>query len=268
MQRRDLDHHAVDDPRQPRRSAIRRKIAYGLYEVTAAPEGNWAKTGDASSSPTSWRPTVMKAAKVEARSSALPTSTRDGSGRSSTCAHPLARARLRLRRPAARRRPRHRRGRHRLRAHRARPRRRGLRHLDGRTPRSCSARGIDTDHPLHRRRRRRFTKDAPGFEGKRVIDEKGDKGDANEAVIKALIEAGSYRARPAQASVSALLALEEAGDLPQHAAVVHRHGQAARPTAPSEPPAQRTRPCARSRSQAIERDRVRAGVGREPHRAA
>src|SRR5262249_56434393 len=35
----------------------------------------------------------------------------------------------------------------------------------------------------------RFTRDAPGFEGKRVIDDKGDKGDANEAVIQALIAA-------------------------------------------------------------------------------
>ncbi len=32
------------------------------------------------------------------------------------------------------------------------------------------------------------------------------------------------RARPAQAPVSAFLALQEAGDLPQHAAMVHRHG--------------------------------------------
>ena len=34
------------------------------------------------------------------------------------------------------------------------------------------------------------------------------------------------RARAAEASVSAFLALEEAGDLPQHAAMVHRDGQA------------------------------------------
>ncbi|MGH6846365.1 MAG: isoleucine--tRNA ligase [Methylocella sp.] len=40
-----------------------------------------------------------------------------------------------------------------------------------------------------------FTKDAPGFEGRRVIDDKGNKGDANEAVIKALIEAGNLLAR-------------------------------------------------------------------------
>jgi isoleucyl-tRNA synthetase len=31
-----------------------------------------------------------------------------------------------------------------------------------------------------------YTKDAPGFEGKRVITDKGEKGDANEAVIRAL----------------------------------------------------------------------------------
>jgi isoleucyl-tRNA synthetase len=40
-----------------------------------------------------------------------------------------------------------------------------------------------------------FTKDAPGFEGKRVIDDKGEKGDANEAIIKALIERGMLVAR-------------------------------------------------------------------------
>ena len=36
---------------------------------------------------------------------------------------------------------------------------------------------------------------APGFAGKRVINDKGKKGDANEAVIKALIEAGTLIAR-------------------------------------------------------------------------
>ena len=40
-----------------------------------------------------------------------------------------------------------------------------------------------------------FTSDAPGFEGKRVIDAKGNKGDANEAVIAALIAAGNLVAR-------------------------------------------------------------------------
>ncbi len=41
----------------------------------------------------------------------------------------------------------------------------------------------------------RFTDQAPGFTGKRVLTEKGEKGDANEAVIKALIDAGMLLAR-------------------------------------------------------------------------
>jgi isoleucyl-tRNA synthetase len=40
-----------------------------------------------------------------------------------------------------------------------------------------------------------YTAEAPGFEGKRVITDAGEKGDANEAVIKALIEAGNLVAR-------------------------------------------------------------------------
>ena len=40
-----------------------------------------------------------------------------------------------------------------------------------------------------------LTEDAPGFVGRRVIDDKGNKGDANEAVLKALIEAGTFVAR-------------------------------------------------------------------------
>jgi isoleucyl-tRNA synthetase len=40
-----------------------------------------------------------------------------------------------------------------------------------------------------------FTDAAPGFTGKRVINDKGEKGDANEAVIKALIDAHMIIAR-------------------------------------------------------------------------
>ena len=40
-----------------------------------------------------------------------------------------------------------------------------------------------------------YTRDAPGFEGLRVIDDKGDKGGASDAVIKALQEAGALLAR-------------------------------------------------------------------------
>ena len=57
------------------------------------------------------------------------------------------------------------------------------------------ARGIETDIPFTVDADGRFTKEAPGFEGKRVIDDKGNKGDANDAVIKALVEAGTLIAR-------------------------------------------------------------------------
>ena len=91
--------------------------------------------------------------------------------------------------------------------------------------RELEARGINTTIPYTVDENGAFTDQAPGFTGKRVINDKGEKGDANEAVIKALIERRhAARARPAEASISAFLALEEAGDLPQHAAMVHRDG--------------------------------------------
>ena len=56
-------------------------------------------------------------------------------------------------------------------------------------------RGIDTTIPFTVDGDGRFTKDAPGFEGKRVIDDKGNKGDANQAVIDALTKANALIAR-------------------------------------------------------------------------
>ena len=55
--------------------------------------------------------------------------------------------------------------------------------------------GINTTIPYTVDADGRFTEQAPGFTGKRVITDKGEKGDANEAVIKALIEAGMLLAR-------------------------------------------------------------------------
>jgi isoleucyl-tRNA synthetase len=54
---------------------------------------------------------------------------------------------------------------------------------------------IDTRIPYAVDENGAFTAEAPGFEGKRVITDKGEKGDANEAVIKALIAAGNLVAR-------------------------------------------------------------------------
>ena len=55
--------------------------------------------------------------------------------------------------------------------------------------------GIDTRIPYTVDADGFFTADAPGFEGRRVITDKGDKGDANQAVIDALVAAGMLVAR-------------------------------------------------------------------------
>ncbi|MCK1650381.1 isoleucine--tRNA ligase [Bradyrhizobium sp. 149] len=61
--------------------------------------------------------------------------------------------------------------------------------------RELEARGINTTIPYTVDENGAFTDHAPGFTGKRVLTDKGEKGDANEAVIKALIEAGKLLAR-------------------------------------------------------------------------
>jgi isoleucyl-tRNA synthetase len=61
--------------------------------------------------------------------------------------------------------------------------------------RELAARGINTTIPYTVDADGRFTDQAPGFTGKRVLTEKGEKGDANEAVIAALKDAGMLIAR-------------------------------------------------------------------------
>jgi isoleucyl-tRNA synthetase len=56
-------------------------------------------------------------------------------------------------------------------------------------------RGINTTIPYTVDADGRFTDHAPGFAGKRVLTDKGEKGDANEAVIKALTDANMLIAR-------------------------------------------------------------------------
>jgi isoleucyl-tRNA synthetase len=60
---------------------------------------------------------------------------------------------------------------------------------------ALEARGINPSIPYTVDENGAFTAQAPGFEGKRVINDKGEKGDANEAVIKALIDAHMIIAR-------------------------------------------------------------------------
>jgi isoleucyl-tRNA synthetase len=61
--------------------------------------------------------------------------------------------------------------------------------------RALAALGIDTRIPYTVDADGFYTKEVPGFAGRRVIDDKGKKGDANEAVIAALIEASHLLAR-------------------------------------------------------------------------
>jgi isoleucyl-tRNA synthetase len=61
--------------------------------------------------------------------------------------------------------------------------------------RELESHGINTTIPYTVDADGGFTDHAPGFTGKRVITDTGEKGDANDAVIKALIDAGMLIAR-------------------------------------------------------------------------
>ena len=168
------------------------KIAYGLYEVTAAAENNWAKVGDKLILADKLAADVMKAAKVEAYEKRATVNAADL--KAAVCAHPLASLGYDFDVPL----------------------------LDGdhvtddtgtgfvhtapghgaddyniwtASQKALRERGIDTTVPFTVDADGVLTKAAPGFEGKRVLKENGDKGDANDAVIKALQEAGNIIAR-------------------------------------------------------------------------
>ncbi|MEW6438159.1 MAG: isoleucine--tRNA ligase [Pseudomonadota bacterium] len=170
------------------------KIAYGLYRVTAAPENNWARVGATFILADALADSVFKAAKVEGYEKITPVYAEDLRGL--TASHPLARTLLGYEFDV--------------------PLFDGEHVTDdtgtgfvhtapshGRDDfdiwmahgRELTARGIDTRIPYTVDADGFLTKEAPGFTGKRVIDDKGNKGDANDAVIKALIEAGALIAR-------------------------------------------------------------------------
>ncbi|MEJ0093569.1 MAG: isoleucine--tRNA ligase [Methylocella sp.] len=170
------------------------KIAYGLYRVTAAPEDNWAKVGATYLLADALAESVFKAARAEAfeRLREAPAEELRGI----TARHPLAGvvAGYEFDIPLFNG------------DHVTADTGTGFVHTapgHGRDDfdiwmahgRELAARGIETRIPYTVDADGFLTKDAPGFEGRRVIDDKGNKGDANEAVIKALIEAGNLVAR-------------------------------------------------------------------------
>ena len=168
------------------------RIGYGLYEVTAAPGNNWAKVGERYILADKLAADVMKAAKVEAYER-LEDVTGDELKRI-VAAHPLRALGYEFDVPL----------------------------LDGdhvtddtgtgfvhtapghgaddyiiwtANQKALRDRGIDTTIPFTVDADGVMTEAAPGFTGKRVLKENGDKGDANDAVIKALAEAGNIIAR-------------------------------------------------------------------------
>ena len=222
-QRRDLDHHAMDAARQPRHLVLAEDRLRPLQGHRCA----GGQLGEDRRSPDPRRCAGRERVQAGARDG-----LREGArhpGRHARCGRmrPSAEGprRLRLHRAAAARRSRHRRHRHRLRAHRARPRPRGLRRLDGECARAGIARHQHRD-PLHRRRERRLHRSRAGLRRKTRHQRQGREGRRqrrrDQGADRGRHAAG---ARPAEASISAFLALEEAGDLPQHAAMVRRDGQ-------------------------------------------
>jgi isoleucyl-tRNA synthetase len=169
-------------------------IEYGLYEITDAPKDNWAKVGDKFIVAQKLAIEVFRQARVTAfrQIRSLPV----GSAGSMTCRHPLKGfagdydfvvpllaaghvtddAGTGFVHTA----PGH-----------------GREDFDVWTAhtRLLTERGVNPTIPYTVDADGRFTEQAPGFTGKRVLTEKGEKGDANEAVIKALIDAGMLIAR-------------------------------------------------------------------------
>jgi isoleucyl-tRNA synthetase len=170
------------------------KIAYGLYKVTDAPADNWAKTGDVLILADALADSVFKPARVTTYEKLrdVPADTLDVV----ECAHPLKGLD----------------GAYQFTVpllpgdHVTDDTGTGFVHTapsHGRedfdvwmaNARELEARGINTAIPYTVDENGAFTDAAPGFTGKRVINDKGEKGDANEAVIKALVDAGMLLAR-------------------------------------------------------------------------
>jgi isoleucyl-tRNA synthetase len=170
------------------------KIAYGLYKVTDAPADNWAKNGDLLILADALAESVFKQARVTAyeKVRALPAETLDVV----ECAHPLQGygGGYGFTVPLL------------AGDHVTDDTGTGFVHTapgHGRedfdvwmaNARELEGRGISTAIPYTVDENGALTDHAPGFTGKRVINDKGEKGDANEAVIKALVDAGMLLAR-------------------------------------------------------------------------
>jgi isoleucyl-tRNA synthetase len=168
------------------------KIEYGVYRVTDAPADNWAKVGDVLILANKLAADVFKQARVAAyeKIQDVPTEVLAGM----TCAHPLSQKGYNFVVPLLA-------GEHVTDdagtgfVHTAPGHGRDDFEVWTANRPALEARGINPAIPYTVDENGAFTEAAPGFTGKRVINDKGEKGDANEAVIKALAEAGMIIAR-------------------------------------------------------------------------
>jgi isoleucyl-tRNA synthetase len=168
------------------------KIEYGVYRVTEAPADNWTKTGDVLILANKLADEVFKQARVTAYEKVrdVPAPVLAGMA----CAHPLSAKGYNFNVPLL------------AGEHVTDDTGAGFVHTapgHGREDfevwtanrAALEGRGINPAIPYTVDENGAFTDSAPGFTGKRVINDKGEKGDANEAVIKALIEAHMLIAR-------------------------------------------------------------------------
>jgi isoleucyl-tRNA synthetase len=168
------------------------KIGYGLYKVTEAAADNWAKVGDLLVLADKLATDVFKQARVAAYEKIEDVSNETLGAM--VCKHPLAAMGYDFAVPLL---P----GEHVTDdagtgfVHTAPGHGREDFEVWTENARDLEARGINSAIPYTVDENGAFTAAAPGFTGKRVINDKGEKGDANEAVIKALIEAGMLIAR-------------------------------------------------------------------------
>jgi isoleucyl-tRNA synthetase len=163
------------------------KIGYGLYKVTDAPSDNWAKSGDLLILADKLADDVFKHARVTAFEKVKAVDSRDLAG--IVCEHPLSAKGYDFAVPLlsgdhvtdtdgtgfVHTAPGH-----------------GREDFDVWTANRAAleARGINPAIPYTVDENGAFTEQAPGFTGKRVINDKGEKGDANKAVIEAIKQAG------------------------------------------------------------------------------
>ncbi|MCZ8313682.1 isoleucine--tRNA ligase [Phreatobacter sp.] len=168
------------------------RIAYGLYRVMASPPDNWARVGNTYILAKALAEGVFKQAKVEGFELVADVSADELAGL--TCAHPLANLGYGFEVPLLD-------GDHVTDdagtgfVHTAPGHGREDFEIWMASGRMLSERGIETRIPYTVDGDGRLTKEAPGFEGRHVITDKGDKGDANQAVIDALVAAGRLVAR-------------------------------------------------------------------------